>query len=73
MVRLGLEYMGIGMSVVFAFLVLMVVVMYCSAAILTKLAKYFPEEAAVVSKPSVKTDNKERIAAAIAIAVASTK
>ncbi|AQQ72473.1 oxaloacetate decarboxylase subunit gamma [Limihaloglobus sulfuriphilus] len=40
----GLQLMAAGMIVVFCFLVLMVFAMNISAAVLKRLAKYFPEE-----------------------------
>ena len=60
----GVEFMVVGMSVVFCFLVLMVIVMQLNAAIITK---FFPEKEEPVEQKSSVGD-KARIAAAIAIA-----
>jgi len=68
MVAQGLNFMFVGMGVVFGFLILMIIVMSISSAIITK---YFPEkeEKAVTATAS---DNKSKIAAVIAIAKAQT-
>jgi oxaloacetate decarboxylase (Na+ extruding) subunit gamma len=61
----GLEFMVVGMSVVFSFLVLMIVVMNVNAAVITK---YFPEKEEPVGK-SANGGERSKVAAAIAIAL----
>lgn len=64
MINEGLEFMAIGMGVVFSFLVLMVLVMQFSAVICTK---FFPEIEEPVHQVSSGGD-RAKIALAIAIA-----
>lgn len=61
----GLVLMVIGMATVFAFLVLMIVAMNCSAGFFRKFAHLFPEEAAPVSRRAA-ADPVAEIAAALA-------
>ena len=65
----GLQTMGLGMGVVFAFLVLMIITMYISASVVAKLNVIFPEAKA---KETTVSTNKADIAAVIAIAKAQT-
>ena len=71
MITQGFQFLLVGMSVVFAFLILMVVVMNIAASVL----KNFPEEE-VAEKPASKAkksaegDDESEIALAIAIAKA---
>jgi len=65
----GLVLMVIGMATVFAFLVLMIVAMNCSAAFFKKFAHLFPEEEATPAKVASATDP----AVGIAIALAAIK
>lgn len=68
-IGLGVEYMFVGMTVVFLFLVLMIIVMNMSSKILSKLAVYFPEESPEEHK-GIKQTDRAKIAAVIAIAKA---
>jgi oxaloacetate decarboxylase (Na+ extruding) subunit gamma len=70
----GLRLMVVGMSVVFSFLILLVVAMKASAAFFKRFAHLFPEE----QKPTtglqrVAEDNHADIAVAIAAVKAYTK
>ena len=68
-VMTGLVVMVIGMTVVYAFLTIMILVMNLSAKAIQILNKYFPEpiEEKKTTKKKVKTDDTD-IAAAIALA-----
>lgn len=68
----GIEFMMVGMSVVFSFLTLMIIVMNISAFVSSKLARFFPEEIPEVARSASSAD-KARIAAVIAIAKAQAK
>jgi len=63
----GLELLVVGMTVVFAFLGLLVVIMYGSAAVFQRLAPYFPDEPA---SGAAAVDDAARIAAVIAAVAA---
>jgi oxaloacetate decarboxylase (Na+ extruding) subunit gamma len=65
----GLEFMVIGMGVVFCFLMLLVVVMQANSAI---IMKYFPEKEEIAVS-SGNGSQRAAIAAAIAIAYARKK
>ena len=67
MINEGLEFMAVGMGVVFSFLILMVVIMHINAAV---IAKYFPEKQQS-SEEGTGGAERSRIAAAIAIALAN--
>jgi|GEM_PF-4919306 len=68
----GLQFMFIGMTGVFCFLVLMVIVMVIVGNFLQKYAHLFPEP--VVAKPSVQqAPDQAQIAIAIAAAYHSAK
>lgn len=62
----GLDFLTVGMGVVFVFLVLMVFAMIVSARVSAWLGKFFPEQ--LPEKKPVKGDDMALIAAAIAIA-----
>lgn len=73
--QVGSAIMFIGMGVVFAFLVIMIMVMNLSAVVIKILNKYFPEEIpqkAKASKKKSKNDDEE-IAIAIAAVLAKTQ
>lgn len=61
----GVVLMVIGMATVFAFLVLMILAMSCSAAFFRKFAHLFPEEAEAAPKKAA-TDPVAEIAVALA-------
>ncbi|MFI4912476.1 MAG: OadG family protein [Sedimentisphaeraceae bacterium JB056] len=61
----GVEFMVVGMGVVFSFLVLMVIVMQVNAAVITR---FFPEKEEPVQQASGAGGDRAKIAAAIAIA-----
>lgn len=67
MLENGLNFMAVGMGVVFGFLVLMVIAMIISAKVAGLLSKFFPEPLPV-EKPNVKGSDDSLVAAAIAIA-----
>ena len=64
----GVVLMVVGMITVFAFLILMIVAMNCSATFFRKFAHLFPEEPAPVSKQVAKDPMAE-----IAVALAAIK
>ena len=67
MMMQGVVLMVIGMVTVFAFLVLMIVAMNCSAAFFSKFAHLFPEpEAAPAPKKAAAADPTAEIAVALA-------
>lgn len=65
----GIVLLVIGMATVFAFLVLLVVAMQCSAAFFKKFAHLFPEEVVQTAAAKPATDP----AAAIAVALAAIR
>lgn len=65
----GLQFMVIGMGVVFCFLILLVFVMQIMSAIITN---YFPEKEQPVAQSASAGNDKARIAAAIAIAMSKS-
>ncbi len=70
----GLIVMVIGMGTVFMFLVLMVYIMELNTKLLKFINKYFPEEIPEVKTAKKKVaGNKDKIAAAIALAVQNSK
>ncbi len=69
MISEGLEFLVIGMGVVFCFLVLLVVVMQLNTAVITR---YFPEKEEPVQQSS-NGNQRAAIAAAVAIAFARKK
>lgn len=62
----GFKLMLIGMTIVFLFLVIMVVVMKVTAKILNMLKKYYPEEEQKAGKLTRAVENNEDIALVIA-------
>lgn len=62
----GSVLMIIGMATVFAFLVLMVLVMNSTAAFFSKFAHLFPEEQPAVAKKATPVDPGAEIAVALA-------
>jgi len=68
--ELGWIITGVGMGVVFLFLVLIVFVMNIMSGV---ILKYFPEKEEPVAKSKTKSDNLAEIAAVIAAATAHTK
>ena len=68
----GFRFMVIGMSTVFVFLGIMILVMNVTAVILRKLAKRFPEPAEVKESQS-KLSRKIRRNEEIAVAIAAVK
>lgn len=62
----GLGVMVIGMTVVFSFLIIMVIMMYASSWAISKLAPFFPEQKLETS--NISEQNRSKIAAIIAIA-----
>lgn len=68
--NMGITLIIIGMSTVFAFLVIMIVVMNFTTKIIGIINKYFPEELPPEQKKRTqKTDDDAKIALAIACAV----
>jgi len=63
MIDEGLELMAVGMSTVFAFLILLVAAMTATGAFFRKFERYFPEPEPT---PPVAGDELSEIAAAIA-------
>ncbi|MCF6245697.1 MAG: OadG family protein [Sulfurovum sp.] len=59
----SLKFMVLGMTVVFTFLVILVVVVNIQAKL---IAKFFPEKTPVVPVPSNQSDESQRVAAVIA-------
>ena len=68
MLNTGLEYMIIGMTSVFAFLLILVFVMKLTYQFLQVFNKFFPEKEETTSAPSIQTNNDAEIAVAIAAA-----
>ncbi len=70
----GLIFMIVGMSVVFGFLILMVLVMSIAGSVLKDFAHLFPEEeeTKATSRPAAAT-RKDEAAIAAAIAIARVK
>ena len=62
----GVTLMVIGMATVFAFLVLLIVAMNCSAGFFKKFAHLFPEAPAAAPKKAVASDPSAEIAVALA-------
>ena len=63
----GVQLMGIGMTTVFAFLGLLVLVMQGSAAFFRSNAHLFPEpEAPVAKKPAIEAEDQAEIAVVLA-------
>jgi sodium pump decarboxylase gamma subunit len=62
----GATLMVIGMATVFAFLVLLIVAMSCSAGFFTKFAHLFPEETVEAPNKAVASDPTAEIAVALA-------
>lgn len=69
---IGVNFMVIGMSMVFMFLVLMIITMNILRVVVTQLNKIFPEVEEIVQK-SAPSDNSQEIAAAIAAAYSMKK
>jgi oxaloacetate decarboxylase gamma subunit len=69
----GLEFMVIGMSVVFMFLVLMILVMKLSHILVTFLNKYMPEEEAMENPLQRSVHSHDDVAVAIAAVKNFTK
>ncbi|MDA3901693.1 MAG: OadG family protein [Spirochaetes bacterium] len=68
----GLEFMIIGVTVVFLFLITMVISMTVLRLVVTQLNKYFPEPAETASAPA-SGSNTQEIAVAIATAYSMKK
>ncbi len=66
MMMQGVVLMVIGMATVFAFLVLMILAMSCSATFFRKFAHLFPEEQAAAPKKAAAVDPVAEIAVALA-------
>lgn len=62
----GVVLMVIGMATVFAFLVLMILAMTCSAAFFRKFAHLFPEPQPAAAKGKASVDPVAEIAVAVA-------
>ncbi len=70
----GIVIMAIGMGTVLVFLVIMICTMQLNSKILKFIGKYFPEEVPEVKAPKKKADSKkDKIAAAIALAIQSSR
>lgn len=70
----GVVIMAIGMGTVFVFLVVMIYVMELNSKILKHISKYFPEEVPEVKSTKKKSvSKKDKIAAAIAMAVQNSR
>ncbi len=59
----SLKFMVLGMTVVFAFLIILVLVVNLQAKL---IEKFFPEETPAVPTPSDQSDEPQRVAAIIA-------
>ena len=59
----SVKFMALGMTVVFAFLVILVIVVNIQAKL---IAKFFPEEAPATPKTTGKADESHHVAAIIA-------
>lgn len=66
----GLILLGIGMGVVFSFLLILVFSMNGMSAVVKLINKFFPEEVEVVEKKGARKNVAEDEAIAVAIAVA---
>lgn len=66
----GLNFMIIGMSVVFSFLVIMIISMSILKVVVGLLNKYFPEKEESAAKPAARSAKADDAAIAVAIAAA---
>ncbi|MFW5807902.1 MAG: OadG family transporter subunit [Spirochaetota bacterium] len=69
---IGVNFMIIGMSVVFVFLVVMIISMNILKIVITQFNKIYPEKEDTVQQPAA-ADNTQEIAAAIAAAYSMKK
>lgn len=68
MIAQGMNFMFIGMTVVFVFLSVLVIIMNIAAAFFKKFDKYFPEETVAAKTPAASSSDAD-----IAVAIAAVK